>query len=112
MELVLKIYDKTGKTVEREAKGETCDIMFGTIQSLMELCEITEDTDKFALLKKVAGAYNEITFILSAIFTDVTEDEWKRVKVKELLPLLITIFKAVVSEIMDVPVDSKNLMGA
>lgn len=109
MELVLKIYDKSGKNVEREVTGSIFDIMFGTVQEIMSLLEITEDMDSFVLLRKISSAYGELTMILNEIFPDVTADEWKRVKVKELIPLLIDIFKVAFTEILSIPVDPKNV---
>lgn len=112
MSLVLNIYDKTGKKVERRVKAETYEIMFGTIQEIMGLLEITEDMETTTLLKKVTGAYNELTTVLGAVFPDVSDEEWKRVKLKELIALLLRIFKTTFNELLSIPSDSKNLMGA
>lgn len=112
MELILKIYDKTGKKVEKEVKGETYEIMFGTIQEIMSLLEITEYTDSWTLLKKVSGVYNELTNVLDGVFPGVSADEWKRVRLKELIGLLLEIFKVTFTELLTIPSDQKNLLGA
>lgn len=112
MKLILNIYDKTGKNVERQVVGETYEIMFGTIQEIMSLLEITEDTDQWTLLKKVSGLYNELTNVLDGVFPGVSADEWKRVKLKELISLLLEIFKTTFTELLTIPSDQKNLQGA
>lgn len=87
MELTLNIYDKTGKNIIRTAKADTFDLMFGTVMSLMELLKIEDMDNQLELLKVVADAYDEITGVLSAVFPDITPDEWKCIKVKELMRL-------------------------
>ena len=56
----------------------------------------------------VAGAYDEITGVLSAVFPDITPDEWKCIKVKELMPVIIDIAKSAVSETFVIPKNPKN----
>ena len=108
MNLKLNIYDKTGKNIIRTAKADTFDLMFGTVMSLMELLKIEDMDNQLELLKVVAGAYDEITGVLSAVFPDITPDEWKFVKVKELMPIIIDIAKFAVSETFVIPKNPKN----
>ena len=108
MDLKLNIYDKTGKNIVRTAESDTFDLMFGTVMSLMELLKIEDMDNQLELLKVVAGAYDEITGVLSAVFPDVTENEWKFVKVKELMPIIIDIAKFAVSETFVIPKNPKN----
>lgn len=108
MELTLNIYDKTGKNIIRTAKADTFDLMFGTVMSLMELLKIEDMDNQLELLKVVAGAYDEITGVLSAVFPDITPDEWKCIKVKELMPVILDIAKSAVSETFVIPKNPKN----
>lgn len=108
MNLTLNIYDKTGKSIVRTAESDTFDLMFGTVMSLMELLKIEDMDDQLELLKTVSGAYSEITNVLTAVFPDVTETEWKFVKVKELMPIIIDIAKFAVSETFVIPKNPKN----
>lgn len=112
MRLTLSIYDATGKNVERVAGGETVEIMFGTVQAIMELLDINEQTGTFELLRKVSSAYKELTVILGGVFPDITEDEWKRVKVKELVIVLLDIIKSILAEFQTIPVEPKNALRA
>ena len=106
--LTINIYDTKGTTVEKTYTAGTFDLMFGTVVNLMELTKIEESTNPFDILKAVSGSWGEIVTVLSQVFPDVTDEEWKRVKVKELLPVIIGIAKSVVADIMSIPTDPKN----
>lgn len=105
MNLILKIYDDSGKNVVKTYESTTYDLMFGTVQKLMELLKIEEIDNQVEMLKTVYGAWEEIKTVLSGVFPDVTSEEWKNVKVKELLPLIIGIAKYSVSEMFTIPTE-------
>ncbi len=46
--------------------------------------------------------------MLSDIFGDITEDEWKHVKLKELVPTLKEIAMFTFAEMTNLPTDPKN----
>lgn len=105
MNLTLNIYDATGKAIVKTHKSTTYDLMFGTITNLMELLKIEDIDNPFELLKTINGAWGEITAVLSGIFPEVTADEWKRVKVKELIPLIVEIARFSVTEMFTIPTE-------
>lgn len=106
--ITINIYDKQGKTVEKTYTAVTFDLMFGTVQKLMELTKIEESTNPFNILKAISGSWSEIVTVLAQVFPNVTAEEWERVKVKELLPVIVGIAKSVVADIMSIPTDPKN----
>ena len=108
MNLVLKIYDESGKTVIKSYKSTTYDLMFGTVMDLMELLKIEEIDNQMEMLKTIYKAWDEIKNVLSGVFPEVTEDDWKYVKVKELLPIIVEIAKFSITEMFTIPTDSKN----
>lgn len=108
MNLVLKVYDESGKNVVKTYESTTYDLMFGTVMSLMELLKIDEINDQMELLKTVHSAWDEIKTVLSGVFPDVTEEDWKHVKVKELLPIIMEIAKFAVTDMFSIPTDPKN----
>lgn len=108
MNLTINVYDDQGKEVVKTCKSNTYDLMFGTVMTLMELLKIEELDDKIQMLKTVHGAWDEIKNVLSDVFSEMTDDDWKHVKVKELLPVIIEIAKFSVSEMFSIPTDSKN----
>lgn len=108
MEISINIYDKKGKEVVRTVKAEEYEIMFGAVGELMKLVKAAGDEDKTAVVKVIGSAWDEVVNVMDGFFPDVTEDEWKCVKVSELVPTIIEIVKYAVSKMLNIPVDSKN----
>lgn len=108
MNLVLKIYDENGKNIIKSYESTTYDLMFGTVMSLMDLLKIEDMDDQVEMLKTVYNAWDEIKTVLSGVFPEATDEDWKHVKVKELLPMILEIAKFSVTEMLSIPTDSKN----
>lgn len=106
-EIKLPVKNKKGEIV-KEVTAMTPAIYFGTISNLMELLDINDTTSSMELLKKVSTAWKEIVEILSDIFPEVTEDEWKCVRLNDLVPIVLQVIRYTFSEIMTIPSDSKN----
>ena len=91
----LNIY-KTQKEIERTIEVEQYDIMFGTVEDLLSLLDqlnaLEDDDGLFALIQ---NNLPKIKLLLKDIFFDITDDELKRIKIKELVPmfqeLMITV---------------------
>lgn len=83
----LNIY-KNQKEIERTIEVDQYDIMFGTIEdilSIMDQIDLLEvDEGIYALIK---DNLPKIKGLLKDIFIGVTDDELKRIKIKELVPL-------------------------
>lgn len=107
--LILKIYDKSGKTVVKSFEASPYDLMFGTIMRLMEVINIEKMDNQFEMLKTVYNAWDEIKEVLLGVFPEVTEEDWENVKVKELLPLILKIAKISISEMFVIPTDPNTL---
>ena len=107
-ELILKIYDDSGKTVVKSYTATTYDLMFGTVMKLMELLKIEEMDDQLQMLKTIYGAWDEVRTVLAGVYPEATDDDWKHVRVKELLPLILGIAKYAVSEMFTIPKSEKN----
>lgn len=105
MNLILKIYDDKGQNVVKSYESTTYELMFGTVMSLMDLLKIEDIDNQLELLKIIHNAWAEIKEVLSGVFPEVTDDEWKHVKVKELLPIIIGIAKFAVSDMLSIPTE-------
>lgn len=106
--LILNIYDSTGKNIVKTYNATTFDLMFGTVMSLMDLLKIEDLENTVELLKVLHNAWNEIKNVLSDVFPEITDEEWKYVKVKELLPIIVKIAKSAVTDMLSIPTDPKN----
>ena len=82
--------------VEKVYTADSYDLMFGTVEDLIELFDVDKMTDNAAIASLVVTGFNKIKPFIKDIFHDVTDDELKRVKVKELIPTFIQIFKSVI----------------
>lgn len=108
MNLILKIYDDKGKNIIKTYESSPYDLMFGTVMSLMDLVKVEELNNQMELLKIIHNAWNEIKEVLSGVFPGVTDEEWKHVKVKELLPIIVEIAKFAVTDMLSIPTYGKN----
>lgn len=106
--LILKIYDDSGKNVVKSYEASPYDLMFGTVMKLMDLLKIEDMDDQAEMLKTIYNAWGEIRVVLAGVFPGVTPDEWEHVRVKELLPLILGIARYAVSEMFNIPTSEKN----
>ena len=106
MHLTLNVYNKN--EVVKTVKSTAYDLEFGTILKLMKLLKVEDAENEFALLKIIAGAFDEIVDVLSNVFPDMTDEDWEHVKMKELVPVIIGISKFSVTETLKIPSDNKK----
>lgn len=108
MQLLLNIYDPASKNIAKQYTAETVDIMFGTIEDLIEIIDVDKLNDNMEWAKVIALSMKKLKPLLKEVFTGVTDEEIKNTKIKELIPLFINIFKYMMSEINGLGSDSKN----
>lgn len=106
-ELILNVYDDENNIV-KTCKAELIELKFGSIRRLMKLLNIEDINDTVQLLKTVYSAWDQLTKVLNSCFPDMTDEDWDNVKVSELIPTLITIFKYSFTQMLSIPKDSKN----
>lgn len=102
MELKLNIY--SGKKIEKTYTTDTYDLMYGTIEDLTNAIDI----EKFNSIDKIENTelggivlklLPQVKPLLKTIFDGITDEEIKRTKVKELIPVFVEAFKYAFSEI-------------
>lgn len=108
MELVLNIYDENSKMIAKQYTAQTADIMFGTIEDLIEVIDVDKLNDNMEWAKVIVVALKKLKPLLKEVFTGLTDEELKHTKVKELVPLFINIIKFMLSEIGGMGNGSKN----
>ena len=104
MEIKLNIYD--GKKVVKTYTSNEVNLSFGVIEDVLELIDVdklTAANDDVALMKEVvkviAGAFSQVKTILREMFPDITEDELKHARLKDIAAVLIDTFKFAFAEI-------------
>lgn len=105
MQLNLNIYK--GKTIEKVYTANEFDIMFGTVEDLIALI----DTDKLsgnvsdvdfigAVAVLLKGGFEQVKSLMKELFPEVTDEELKRAKMKDVLSILVDVLKYGFSEMM------------
>lgn len=108
MQLLLNIYDPVTRHIAKQYTAETVDIMFGTIEDLIEVIDVDKLNDNMEWAKFIAMSMKKLKPLLKEVFTGVTDEELKNTKIKELVPLFINIFKYMMKEINSLSDNSKN----
>ena len=91
----INIY-KNQKEIEKTYEVDEYDIMYGTVQDILEVLDdgIDDLKTEDQLLKLVTANRKKLeTFILDIFASEgMTEDELRNVKLKELIPVFIELF--------------------
>ena len=107
-DLKLNIYN--GKNIEKTYTADEIDIMFGTVEDLLDVIDFDNLNDEKEVVKVVIKTLNNLKPFLKQIFDGLTDDEIKRTKVKELVPLFVDIVTYTMDELKALM--SKNRRGA
>lgn len=108
MNLILNVYNPETKLVEKQYTADTVDIMFGTIEDLIEVIDVDNLNDDMELAKLVLMSIKKIKPLLKEVFTGLTDEELKNTKIKELIPLFMNIIKYMFTELKGLGGGSKN----
>ncbi|CDD36247.1 unknown [Roseburia sp. CAG:309] len=101
--LTLNIYEKGQRVKKYEA--ETADILYGTIEDLIELIDLDKLNDletkqgQLEVGKTILKGIPILMPFLKEIFIGLNDEEIRKTKVKELIPLFVEIFKYAFSEL-------------
>lgn len=96
--LTLNIY-RNKSEIEKTYTAESYDLMFGTVEDIIQLINVDELTDNEAIARVVVKCFTQLKPFLKDIFEGVTDDELKRVKIKELIPLFVNVFKSILDDL-------------
>ena len=107
-DLKLNIYN--GKSIEKTYVAEEIDIMFGTVEDLLDVINFDNLKDENEVVKVVIATLKNLKPFLKQIFDGLTDEEIKRTKVKELVPLFVKIVTYSIEELKSLMV--KNQLGA
>jgi hypothetical protein len=98
MQLNLNIY--RGREIEKVYTADEYDIMFGTVEDLINLIDVDSltggktDADFVgAVAALLKGGISSVRSLLKEIFPEVTDDELKRVKMKDVVAILVNVLK-------------------
>lgn len=93
-ELKLNIYNDK-KEVEKTLTTSEYDLMLGTCEDIMDIIDIDKINDNGALAIMIIKGYKQIKPLLKDIFADMTDEDLRGIKVKELVPLFFNVCSAI-----------------
>ncbi len=103
MDLKLSIYEK--KKVIKTYTAETYDLMFGTVEDLLDVIDIDniQAGDKTQLVKAIAKilahSLDIVKPLLKDIFEGLTDEELRNVKLKDIIDVLANIITYSINQI-------------
>lgn len=98
--LSLNIYSAADKNViEKTYTAESYDLMLGTVEDIMQLIDVDKMNDNTEITKLVIKGYSKLKPFIKDVFAGVTDEELNRVKVKELIPVFVEIFKSILDDL-------------
>jgi hypothetical protein len=88
----LNIY-KNQNEVEKTYEIDNYDIMYGTVEDVLSMFDDIDDfSDNMQIFKVIQKNRNKLNDLLKDIFPDLTDEELRRVKLKELVPVFMGLF--------------------
>lgn len=96
----INVYKKDDKNeIEKTYETETYDLMLGTVEDIMNIIDVDKMNDKMAVANMCIKGYSQIKPFIKDVFVGITDEELKRIKVKELIPAFIEICRSIVDSI-------------
>ena len=87
----LDIY-KNQKEIEKTYEIEAYDLMYGTVEDMFNILESVSDgsdDDWTQAIMKNRGVLNNL---IRDVFPEITDEELRKIKVKDLIPFFIDLF--------------------
>lgn len=98
MEMKLNIY--RNREIEKTYTAETYDLMFGTVEDIINLIDLDalsnkENSGDFiaAVSNIVVKGFEHFKPLLKDIFVGLTDEELRRVKISEIIPVIMNVIK-------------------
>lgn len=106
-EIKLNIYDRETKEIVKTYTTDSYDLMFGTVEDILNVVDLDNINDQKAMAVMIVKAWGQLKPFLKDIFPGLTDDEIKGVKINEMIPVFMQIFKGI-GENMGVLMNGKN----
>ena len=91
----LNVY-KNQNEIEKTYEVEAYDLMYGTVEDIFEILDGMENMKSDAeLLKVIQKNRHKINELIMDVFPEMTEADLRKIKLKELVPFFIDLFKYV-----------------
>ena len=96
----LNIYSKNDNTkIAKTLEVSSYDLMLGTVEDFMSIFDVDKLSDQKEVAKMVVKGYKQIKPLVMDIFPELQEDEFRRIKVPELVRLMVQIGTSVIDSL-------------
>lgn len=104
----LKITSKEDKKkVDKFYTAEGYDLMLGTVEDFMDIIDIDKLGNNIELAKMILKGYGQLKPLIMDIFPELTDEEYRRIKINDLIATVSQIGKSVL-ENLDILKSGKN----
>ena len=88
----LNVY-KSQTEVEKTYETQAYDLMYGTVEDIFEILDGMENMKtNDQIIGVIQKNRAKLTELLKDVFPEITDDELRRIKLKELVPFFIELF--------------------
>lgn len=95
----LNIYAENKMDIAKTYEANDYDLFLGTIEDFIQIVDIDKINDKTEVAKMVAKGYTKLKPIIFDVFPGLTEEEYRSVKLSELVQTTIQIARAAVTNL-------------
>lgn len=88
--------------IEKTYEAETFEIMYGTLEDFIEIIHIEDIKNRQQIAANIIKAFRSLNPLLKEIFDGVTDDELRRTKLAELIPLFSDIFDVALENLQEI----------
>ena len=106
-EIKLNIYDRETKELVKTYTTDSVELMFGTVEDILAVVDIDKFDDEKAVALMIVKAWKELKPFLKDVFPGLTDEHIKGIKINEMIPVFMDIFKAI-GNTMGILANGKN----
>lgn len=101
-EITLNIYKENNKNeIEKTYRAEGYDLMLGTVEDFMNILDLDNLNNNVEVAKMVVKGYSQIKPLLKEVFPEITDEEFKRIKVTDLVNTIVQIGISIVESLKE-----------
>lgn len=88
----LNVY-KSQNEIEKTFEVDAYDLMYGTVEDILSILDVLDDTkDSGEIMKVITENREKLNGLILDVFPDMTREDLRGIKVKELIPFFIDLF--------------------
>lgn len=97
-EITLNIYG-AGKEKIKTLTASGYDLMMGTVEDFMQIIDVDKLNDNMEVAKMVLNGFSQLKPLLKDVFPEMTDEDFKGIKIKELTSTIMQIGTSVVESL-------------